>query len=207
MTASDPIRAAFEEARATLEAFLADDDAMAGVEAFAAAAAETLDAGGRLLSCGNGGSMCDAMHFAEEWTGRFRSDRRPLPALSFSDPSHLTCISNDFGFEEVFARQVEAQGKPGDLLVAISTSGRSPNILRALERARDRGVRSVALLGGDGGPARALAALAIVVPLARTSDRIQELHIKVLHIVIEAVERRLFPHNYGHGGGDSQHAG
>ncbi|MDP6539616.1 MAG: SIS domain-containing protein [Planctomycetota bacterium] len=196
MSAPDPVRAAFEEARATLEAFLADEEALAGVEAFASAAEQTLEAGGKLLSCGNGGSMCDAMHFAEEWTGRFRSDRAPLPAISFSDPSHLTCISNDFGFEEVFARQVEAHGKAGDLLVAISTSGRSPNILRALERARELGVTSVALLGGDGGPARAMADHVIVVPRAQTSDRIQEIHIKVLHIVIEAVERRLFPRGY-----------
>ncbi|MDP6407974.1 MAG: D-sedoheptulose 7-phosphate isomerase [Planctomycetota bacterium] len=199
MTAPDPIRAALEEARATLEAFLEDTEALAGVAAFADAAAETLEGGGKLLSCGNGGSMCDAMHFAEEWTGRFRSNRPPLSAISFSDPSHLTCITNDYGYEEVFARQVEAHGRPGDLLVAISTSGRSRNILRALERARERGVRSVGLLGGGGGAARELADIAIVVPHARTSDRIQEVHIKVLHIVIEAVERRLFPHNYGHG--------
>ena len=140
--------------------------------------------------------MCDAMHFAEEWTGRFRKDRAALPAIAFSDPSQLTCIANDFGFDQVFARSVEAYGKPGDLLVAISTSGGSPNILNALERARSKGVKTVGLLGKGGGKALGLCDVAIVVPLATTSDRIQEIHIKVLHIAIEAVERELFPANY-----------
>ena len=151
---------------------------------------------GLLMSCGNGGSMCDAMHFAEEWTGRFRGNREAVPAIAFSDPSHLTCIANDFGYDEVFARQVEAHGREGDLLVALSTSGNSPNVLRAVEVARARGVTSVGLLGKGGGKLKSLVDIPIVVPLASTSDRIQELHIKVLHIVIEAVERRLFPNNY-----------
>jgi D-sedoheptulose 7-phosphate isomerase len=196
MTQADPIRASFEEALATLRAFLQDPIHLQGVAAFADAAHATLRAGGLLMSCGNGGSMCDAMHFAEEWTGRFRGNRSALPALAFSDPSQLTCISNDFGYDEVFARQVEAHGKPGDLLVAISTSGNSPNILRACEVAREREVGTVALLGKGGGRLKDLADIAIVVPGAQTSDRIQEVHIKVLHIVIEAVERRLYPENY-----------
>jgi D-sedoheptulose 7-phosphate isomerase len=196
MSAPDPVRAAFEEASKTLRAFLEDPACLAGVEAFVAAATRTLRSGGKLLSCGNGGSMCDAMHFAEEWTGRFRGDRSPQPAIAFSDPSHLTCIANDFGFDEVFAREVEAYGRPGDLLVVLSTSGGSPNVLRALEVARERGLASVALLGKGGGKARELADVSIVVPYATTSDRIQEIHIKTLHIVIEAVERELFPENY-----------
>jgi D-sedoheptulose 7-phosphate isomerase len=166
------------------------------VRRFADAAKATLDRGGLLMAAGNGGSMCDAMHFAEEWTGRFRKDRSALPALAFSDPSQLTCIANDFGYDEVFARSVEAYGKPGDLLVAITTSGGSPNILKALERAKARGVATVGLLGKGGGKAREMVDIPIVVPLATTSDRIQEVHIKVLHIVIEAVERRLHPANY-----------
>jgi D-sedoheptulose 7-phosphate isomerase len=194
--AEDPIRRSFEEARATLQAFLDDPGCLAGVERFAELAGQALERGGQLYSCGNGGSMCDAMHFAEEWTGRFRSDRAPLPALSFSDPSHLTCIANDFGYDEVFARLVASYGKQGDVLVAISTSGNSPNILRALEVARDKGVRTVGLLGKGGGKALPLVDVPIVVPRAETSDRIQEIHIKVLHITIEAVERRLFPENY-----------
>lgn len=193
---NDPVRAAFEDARSTLDAFLADPASLDAVRRFVAAARRTLESGGLLMSCGNGGSMCDAMHFAEEWTGRFRKDRAPLPALAFSDPSQLTCIANDFGYDEVFARSVAAYGKPGDLLVAITTSGNSPNILRALETAKARGIGTVALLGKGGGKAKALADVSIVVPRAETSDRIQEVHIKVLHIVIEAVERELFPANY-----------
>ncbi len=197
MTAQDPIRASFEEAAKTLRAFLDAPEGLTGVQQFAEAAAATLAAGGLLMSCGNGGSMCDSMHFAEEWTGRFRADRRALAAVAFADPSQLTCIANDFGFDEVFARQVEALGKPGDLLVAISTSGNSPNIIRACEVARERGIKIVGLLGKGGGKLRAMVDIPIVVPLAQTSDRIQEVHIKVLHIVIEAVERRMFPANYG----------
>lgn len=197
MTSPDPVRASFEEAAATLQAFLADSEALPAVQRFADAAHTSLEAGGLLMSCGNGGSMCDAMHFAEEWTGRFRGNRKALPALAFGDPSQLTCIANDFGYDEVFARQVEAHGRRGDLLVALSTSGNSPNILRACEVARELGITTVGLLGKGGGELRERVDIPITVPLATTSDRIQELHIKVLHIVIEAVERRLFPENYG----------
>ncbi|MFT7484668.1 MAG: D-sedoheptulose 7-phosphate isomerase [Candidatus Paceibacteria bacterium] len=190
------IRASFEEAARTLQAFLDEPTCLEGVEAFATAAKETLQGGGLLMACGNGGSMCDAMHFAEEWTGRFRSDRTPLPAVAFSDPSHITCIANDYGFDEVFARLVSAYGKPGDLLVVMSTSGNSPNILRALEVAREKEVTTVALLGKGGGKAQSLADISIVVPHATSSDRIQEIHIKALHIAIESVERAFFPGNY-----------
>jgi D-sedoheptulose 7-phosphate isomerase len=196
MSGIDPVRASFEEAQATLAAFLADPVHLDSVERFAELAHATLTRGGRLMSCGNGGSMCDAMHFAEEWTGRFRGNRAALSAISFSDPSHLTCIANDFGFDEIFARQVEAQGRTGDLLVAISTSGNSPNVIRACEVARERGIQVVGVLGKGGGKMLDLCDVAIVVPHATTSDRIQEIHIKVLHITIEAVERRLFPENY-----------
>ena len=196
MADPDPIRASFEEAAHTLRAFLDGPDGLAGVHQFAEAAAKTLERGGLLMSCGNGGSMCDAMHFAEEWTGRFRGNRKALPAVAFGDPSQLTRIANDFGFDEIFARQVEALGKAGDLLVAISTSGNSPNVLRACEVAKARGVKTVGLLGKGGGQLKAKVDIPIVVPLAQTSDRIQEVHIKILHIVIEAVERRLFPGNY-----------
>jgi len=197
MTApNDPISASFSEAADTLAAFRSDDAAMGAVAEFADLVHGVLESGGKLLACGNGGSMCDAMHFAEEWTGRFRGDRDALPALAFSDPAQLTCIANDFGYDEVFARQVAAHGCEGDMLIALTTSGDSPNILRALEEARARGVHTVGLLGKGGGPALALCDVGVVVPHATTSDRIQEVHIKVLHIVIEAVERRLFPGNY-----------
>jgi D-sedoheptulose 7-phosphate isomerase len=196
MNPKDPIQGSFEEAAGVLAAFLADPGALENVRRFVQAAAKTLRGGGLLMSCGNGGSMCDAMHFAEEWTGRFRKDRSALPAIAFSDPSQLTCIANDFGYDEVFARSVEAYGKKGDLLVAISTSGGSRNILRALEVAKAKGIGTVGLLGKGGGDARHLVDIPIVVPLATTSDRIQEVHIKVLHIAIEAVEREMFPANY-----------
>ena len=196
MTHADPVRAAFEEAQATLSAFLSDPACLAGVEQFVERAASTLQRGGLLMACGNGGSMCDAMHFAEEWTGRFRKNRAALPAIAFSDASQLTCIANDFGFDAIFSRSVEAYGKSGDLLVAISTSGSSPNILAAIEAAKKKGITTIGLLGKGGGKARGMVDVPIVVPRAETSDRIQEVHIQVLHIVIEAVERRMFPGNY-----------
>ncbi len=193
---NDPIRAALSEAADALGALASDQVCLSAIEQFADLALSTLRSGGKLMSCGNGGSMCDAMHFAEEWTGRFRADRAAQPALSFSDPSHLSCIANDFGYAEVFARQVAAHGRRDDLLLVISTSGESPNILRALEEARARGVRTVGLLGKGGGSALALCDIGVVVPHAKSPERIQELHIKVIHLVVEAVERRLFPENY-----------
>ena len=196
MKGHDPIRASFDEAAAVLRAFLDGPECLPGVRRFVQAAANTLRAGKKLMACGNGGSMCDAMHFAEEWTGRFRRDRAALPALAFSDPAQLSCIANDFGYQEVFARSVEAYGQEGDLLVALSTSGNSPNVHKAVVAARGKGITTVGLLGRGGGALRPEVDIPIVVPRAETSDRIQELHIKVLHIVIEAVERRMFPGNY-----------
>ncbi|MCP5022423.1 MAG: SIS domain-containing protein [bacterium] len=193
---ADTIRASFVEAQTTLNAFLSDPVHLKPVVDFAAAAEKTLKAGGLLMSCGNGGSMCDAMHFAEEWTGRFRGNRAALPAMAFSDPSQLSCIANDFGYDQVFARSVEAYGKQGDLLVAISTSGNSPNIQNAVKIAKEAGITTVGLLGKGGGALNDQVDIPIIVPSATTSDRIQELHIKVLHITIEAVERSLFPENY-----------
>jgi D-sedoheptulose 7-phosphate isomerase len=157
--------------------------------------ADTLASGGRVLTCGNGGSMCDAMHFAEELSGRYRQDRVAFAAQAMSDPAHMSCVANDFGFERVFARGVEAWGKPGDLLVVFSTSGSSPNIVAAARSARERRMTVVGLLGRDGGEVRALCDLSLVVP-AQTSDRIQEVHEKTLHLLIEGVERLLVPEHY-----------
>lgn len=167
----------------------------AKIEQIARAMLNCLRAGGRILSCGNGGSMCDAMHFAEELSGRYRKDRPALAAMAISDPSHLTCVANDFGFDQVFARGVEAWGRAGDVLIGFSTSGNSPNVIAAAEKAREKEMRVIGLLGRDGGKLRPLCDLSIVVP-AQTSDRIQEIHIKIVHIVIELVERELFPQNY-----------
>ncbi|NOT31668.1 MAG: SIS domain-containing protein [Planctomycetes bacterium] len=196
MSQPDLLRASFEEAAATLQAFLDDPECLAGVRRFVQVSLTALRGGKKLMACGNGGSMCDAMHFAEEWTGRFRRDRAALPALAFSDPAQLTCIANDFGYDEVFARSLEAYGNEGDVLVVLSTSGNSPNVLKAVEAARKKRITSVGLLGKGGGELRARVDVPIVVPRAQTSDRIQEVHIKVLHIAIEAVERELFPANY-----------
>lgn len=196
MSFKAPIRASFEEAQRVLTAFLSSAECMQSVARFAELSHEALKSGGKLMSCGNGGSMCDAMHFAEEWTGRFRGNRAALPAIAFSDPSQLSCIANDFGYDQVFARSVEAYGLPGDVLVSMSTSGNSPNVLNAVAKAKEMGVRTVGLLGKGGGKLASEVDVAIIVPEAVTSDRIQEVHIKVLHIVIEAVERVMFPDQY-----------
>ena len=189
------VEQAFTDAKHCLESFIADAEQFPRVALFADKLAATFRAGGKALSCGNGGSMSDAMHFAEEWSGRYRSERPPLPAIAFSDPGHMSCVANDYGYAEVFARQVQALGSEGDLLLMLSTSGNSPNLLRAAEEARSRGVTTVGLLGKGGGKLLPLCDLPIIVP-GETSDRIQELHIKIIHIVIETVERALFPDLY-----------
>lgn len=154
------------------------------------AIAGSLMAGCKVIACGNGGSMCDASHFVEELTGRFRSDRPAIAALAINDAGHITCTANDYGFDFIFSRAIDALGKPGDVLIALSTSGNSPNILKALESARNRGVKSVALLGKAGGQAKAIADISVIVP-GDTSDRIQELHMLLLHIFVEGVEKRM----------------
>lgn len=186
---------AFSEASQTLARFMEDPTLIGKCSEFTDLLTKTFQAKGNLFTCGNGGSHCDAMHFAEELTGRYRKDRRPLGALALGDSSHVTCVSNDFGFEHIFARQIAGLGRAGDLLVGLSTSGNSKNVILAFEEANRLGLKTVALLGRDGGKLKSLAHIAIIVP-AETSDRIQEMHIKIIHTVIEAVERKLFPENY-----------
>jgi D-sedoheptulose 7-phosphate isomerase len=188
-------KSSLTEAQQMLETFITTPENLARCERFSQMLTETIRNGGNVFSCGNGGSHCDAMHFAEEMTGRYRKNRRALGALALGDASHVTCSANDYGFDTIFARQVEGLGRKGDLLICMSTSGNSQNILNALEMARSKGLRTVALLGKGGGKAKDLADLAIVVP-GQTADRIQEIHIKLLHIVIEAMEREIFPENY-----------
>jgi D-sedoheptulose 7-phosphate isomerase len=190
------VAARVAEAARLVEWFRTDRTTQASVVRMAGAMAACLRGGGRVLSCGNGGSMCDAMHFAEELSGRFRKDRPALAAMAISDPSHLTCVANDYGFDQVFARGVEAWGRAGDIMLGLSTSGNSPNVLAAATAARARQMQVFGLLGRDGGKMQPLCDLAIVVP-AQTSDRIQEIHIKIVHLVIELIERELFPQNYG----------
>lgn len=161
----------------------------------AKALADSFQQGKKILACGNGGSLCDAMHLAEEFTGRYRKDRRALPAIALADASHITCVGNDFGFGDIFSRGVEAFGQPGDWLFALSTSGNSKNIIKAVVAAKSRDMKTVALLGKDGGALKGQCDYEFIVP-AYTSDRIQEVHMMILHIIIEGVERTLFPENY-----------
>ena len=184
-----------QEASQCLNDFLSSNENLKLCDHFSKALVETINAGGNLFTCGNGGSHCDAMHFAEELTGRYRKNRKPLGALALGDPSHVTCVSNDYGFDHIFSRQLEGLGRKGDLLIGLSTSGNSKNVIMAFEAAKKMGIRRVALLGRDGGALKSMADIAIVVP-GSSSDRIQELHIKLVHIVIETVERELFPENY-----------
>ncbi|MEY4615776.1 MAG: phosphoheptose isomerase [Pseudomonadota bacterium] len=188
-------RSNLKEAAQVLSSFLETPGNIEKCEGFSKILIEAYNGHKNVFTCGNGGSHCDSMHFAEELTGRYRKERRPLGALALGDPSHVTCVSNDYGFEHIFSRQIEGLGRKGDVLIGISTSGNSANVIRAVEAAKKIGIKTVALLGKDGGQLKNLVDLAIVVP-AQTSDRIQEVHIKIIHIVIETVERALFPENY-----------
>ncbi len=184
------IKAAFNSSQEVLNTFCDDPHNLERVAKFSQEIADRIQAGNKILSCGNGGSMCDAMHFAEELTGRFRNDRIPLPAISISDPSHITCTANDNGLDYIFSRYITGVGVEGDLVLAISTSGNSSNIIKAVAAAKEKGIYTVGLLGKDGGKLRDQVDLRIVVS-AETSDRIQEIHIKIIHSVIEATETLL----------------
>ncbi|MGF1688252.1 D-sedoheptulose 7-phosphate isomerase [Photobacterium japonica] len=187
----DLIRAELTEAADVLNHFLSDDKNIADIEAAAKLLADAFKQGGKVLSCGNGGSHCDAMHFAEELTGRYRENRPGYPGIAISDPSHLSCVSNDFGYEYVFSRYLEAVGAKGDVLFGLSTSGNSGNILKAIEAAKAKGMSVIALTGKDGGQMAGLADVEIRVPHFGYADRIQEVHIKIIHILIMLVEKEM----------------
>ena len=197
MTDLDAIRGALDEAAGSLARLQDDTATLERIAAAGALLARTFASGGRAYSCGNGGSMCDAMHFAEELTGRFRDDRAGYAAIAISDAGHLSCVANDYGYEQVFARYVSAHGRRGDVLLAISTSGGSANVLAAVEAAKALGMQVIGLTGRSGTPLAVRSDIAIVTPGGRYADRVQELHIKVIHILIELVERQLAPANYG----------
>jgi len=184
------MRDALLHARAALDQLLSDQALVDRAAAMPAILAGCLNKGGKILTCGNGGSACDAAHFCEELTGRFRKDRRPLAALACTEPGHLTCVANDFGFEHVFARWVAALARPGDAVILLSTSGNSENIVRAARAGREAGATTVALLGGDGGRAKGLCDHDFIVP-GQGSDRVQELHMLILHAWVEGIERSL----------------
>lgn len=190
------IRNSLEEARSALDNFIADEHALRNIGRAAELLVESFENKGKAFSCGNGGSMCDAMHFAEELTGRYRKNRPGIAAISISDASHISCVANDFGYDHIFSRYIESHGREGDVLLAFSTSGKSPNVIKAAEAAKALGVKVIALTGKPGSLLEGLADVCICAPGGDFADRVQELHIKVVHILIELVERKLAPENY-----------
>ena len=191
MTPAEQARANFEEARRSLDTFLSGEENFNKIAAAAGLMIEAIQKGGKIISCGNGGSMSDAMHFAEELSGRFRDERKALPAVSISDPTHLSCVANDYGYEFVFSRYVEALGREGDVLLAISTSGNSKNVLKAIEAARSKKMKVVGLTGKDGGKMATGCDIEIRAPFSLYADRAQELHIKIIHSLIQIIESKV----------------
>ncbi len=185
------IRQQLQEGKEAIEKFLSDQHAIKQIERAAERMIASLKQGGKIIACGNGGSMCDAMHFAEELCGRFRKNRIPLPALAISDASFLTCTGNDYGFEFTFSRYVEGIGKQGDVLLAISTSGQSANVIQAAHAARNKQMTVIALTGQDGGRLKELADIEIRAPYSQYADRAQEIHIKIIHCFILLIEQAL----------------
>ncbi|MGL4533692.1 MAG: D-sedoheptulose 7-phosphate isomerase [Fusobacteriaceae bacterium] len=185
----------YEILKDMLDKFIVTEKTNKHTEAVAKDLAKVFNSGNKVLIAGNGGSNCDALHFAEEFTGRFRQDRRALPAIAISDSSHITCVGNDYGFDHIFSRGVEAYGKEGDMFIGISTSGNSNNIIKAVETAKKLGMKTVLLLGKDGGKLKGTGDYEFIIE-GETSDRIQEIHMMILHIIIEGVEKIMFPENY-----------
>ena len=181
----------FLEAQSVLDKFIADPTNFEKIKQAGDAMIGSIQKGGKIISCGNGGSMSDAMHFAEEMTGRFRENRKPIPAVAISDPSHITCIANDYGFDYIFSRFVESVGRPGDVLLAISTSGNSANIIHAINAAKAKDMYVVGLTGKTGGKAAELVDLEIRTPMSDWADRVQEIHIKIIHSLIHYMESNL----------------
>jgi len=188
----DTIRSQFLEAQEVLTSFISDDANILAIENAGALIVNSFKQKGKLMSCGNGGSMCDAMHFAEELSGRFRNNRPSLPAMAISDPSYMSCVINDYGADAVFSRFIEGMGFPGDVLIAISTSGNSKNVINAAQTAKAKGMKVIALTGKTGGELAALADVEIRAPHSVYADRVQEIHIKVIHSLIHYIELNMF---------------
>ena len=185
------IREDFYEARDILEKFISNEENFKAIEQAGNLLVEAIENGNKIISCGNGGSMSDAMHFAEELTGRFRDDRKPIPAMAISDPTHISCTSNDYGYDHVFSRYVEAFGNDGDVLLAISTSGNSGNIIKAVNVAMEKRMKVITLTGKDGGKLSRISDVEIRAPKSPYSDRAQEIHIKIIHSLIHFIELKL----------------
>lgn len=190
----DLIQQSLRESQDVLAQFLSDSSKLDAIERAADCLVDALQQGKKIISCGNGGSHCDAMHFAEELSGRYRENRPALAAMAISDPSHITCVSNDFGYNYIYSRFIEGLGNPGDVLVGISTSGQSANIIEAVKAAQIKGMKVVLLTGKDGGALAGMGAIEIRVDHFGFADRIQEIHIKVIHILIQLIEAKIFKH-------------
>lgn len=188
---ANQVKQHFIEANLCLNAFLDDSTNFEKIHNAANAIVKSFENGGKIISAGNGGSHCDAMHFAEELTGRYRNNRKALPAIAISDASHISCVGNDYGFDFIFSRFVEAHGKSGDILLGISTSGNSTNVINALNTARELGMTTICLTGKDGGKIKDLCDLEIRAPHSEYADRAQEIHIKIIHALIDGVEHAL----------------
>ena len=187
----DTIIKNLREAADSLEKFMNTATVIEALEEAVNVMTHSLNNGGKIISCGNGGSMCDAMHFAQELTGRYKHERPSLPAISISDPSHITCVGNDYGFDRIFSRFIEGMGSKGDVLLAISTSGNSANVIKAAEAALEKGMKIVSLTGKSGGLLGKIADVEIRVEGPKHSDRVQEIHIKVIHILIDLIEKEV----------------
>lgn len=179
------------EAQTVLANFIDNEKNIKAINNAANLMSESIMTNGKIISCGNGGSMCDAMHFAEELTGKFRDERKPLPAIAISDPSHITCVGNDYGFEHIFSKYIDGLGNSNDVLLAISTSGNSKNILKATQSAKKKKMKVIALTGNHGGKLSEISDVEIRVPHIGYSDRIQEIHIKIIHIIILLIENKI----------------
>lgn len=190
MTLKDQIKQEFDEASKILNSFQTEEN-FSKIEQAVWILSESLKVGNKIISCGNGGSMCDAMHFAEELSGRYRNNRKGLAAISISDPSHLSCVANDYGFDYVFSRFIEAVGQQGDVLLGISTSGNSENVILAVEKAKEMGMKTIVLTGKDGGKLANQADIEIRAPYSEFADRAQEIHIKIIHNLILGIEKAL----------------
>jgi len=191
MTSQEIIVAELKQAAQVLDKYMSNPHNLVLIEEASRIIADAVKRGGKVISCGNGGSHCDAMHFAEELTGRYRENRKAIAALCISDPSHISCVSNDFGYEFIFSRYLEALGNPGDVLLGLSTSGNSMNIIRAAETAREKGMKVIILSGKDGGKLAPLADVELRVPHHGYADRIQEVHIKIIHILMLLIEKQV----------------